>query len=246
MDNKKLAKLIDGIVKLRIEKILKSNDFRALIKEEAQKEVIKILLEAKSEIRTKRKPSSTSLKTVASVLGEDTRRIERTYPTLPNRAPKVFSKNPALNAILNQTAGDPNAMASYNNQSSLADMVDGGQPVRIGANSSLLNNRISVDAGNLANEALAVAQSELSKYGMAKSITEEVNMDSPGSANTNFKDMFDDKYVEYNEDISQVDDGMILEGANEGMEHVAKALTRDYSQLMIAADQKAKEKRPVL
>jgi len=245
MDNKKLAKLIDGIVKLRIEKILKSDSLRAIIKEEAQKELIKILLEAKSEIRPKKR-SSTSLKSAASVLGEDRRRTERTYPTLPNRAPKTYSKNPALNAILSQTAGDPSSMAQYNSQTSLADMVDGGQSVSVGANSSILNSRVSVDAGNLANEALAMAQGELSKYGMAKSITEEVNMDSPGSANTNFKDMFDDKYVEYNEDISQVDDGMVLEGGNDGMEHITRALTRDYSQLMVAADQKAKEKRPVL
>jgi len=245
MDDKKLAKLIDGIVKLRIQKILKSDDFKALIKEEAHKEVIKILLEARSGIRTQKKPSSTSLKTVASVLGEDTRRAEKTYPTLPNRVAKTFSKNPALNAILAQTAGDPGSMASYNNQMSLADMVDGGQPIKIGANSSLLNNRVSVDAGNLANEAMAMAQSELSRYGMsAKSITEEISMDSPGSANTNFKDMFDDKYIEYNEDISQIDDGMILEGANDGMAHVARALTRNYSSLLDAADQKAKEKRP--
>ena len=247
MDDRKLAKLIDGIVKLRLEKILKSDKFKALIKEEAQKEVIKILLEAKNEIGTTKKSNSTSLKrTAASVLGEDNRRKERTYPKLPNRGTKTFSKNPTLNAILNQTAGDPEAMASYNNQTSLADMVDGGQAIRVGENLIPMNNRISVDPNSLANEALAMAQGELSRYGMAKSIKTEINMDESAPASSNFKDMFGDKYVEYNEDISQIDDGMILEGNNEGLAHVANALTRDYSQLLQKADQKAKEKRPVL
>lgn len=247
MDNKKLAKLIDEIVKLRIQKILKSEDFKALIKEEAHKEVIKILLEAKGETRTNKKTISTPLRTAVSVLGEDTRKKERIYPILPNRAQKTFSKNPTLNAILSATAGNASAMASYNNQSSLADLVDGGRPVKIGANSTLLNNRIPVDVGNLANEALIMAQSELSKYGMSsKSVTEEINMDSPNYTNTNFKDTFSDQYVEYNEDISNIDDRMILEGVDDGLVRVANALTRDYSQLLEKADQKAKDLRQTL
>lgn len=246
MDNKKLAKLIDDIVKLRIQNILKSDNFKKLIKEEVYKEVIKILLEAKGDVKTSKKQSSTSLRTMASILDEDTRHTEKTYPKLPNRQQKVFSKNPIINNILNETAGDIGSMASYNNQSSLVDMVDDGQPVKIGANNLLLNNRISIDANNLNNEAFILAQNELSKYGLnANNISQEIEPES-NSYNTNFKDMYDDKYIEYNEDISNIDDSLVLESTNDKMKHIARALTRDYSQLLIAAEQKAKEKRPVL
>lgn len=247
MDNKKLAKLIDGIVKLRLEKILKSDQFKSIIEEQVNKKVIKILLEANGGINISAKKQQVKKSTTAAeILGEDTRKVQRTYPKLPNKSNRTFSKNPTLNTILKQTAGDTYAMASYNSQTSLADMVDSGQSIKNVINNPMLSNRVSVDPGNLANEALAMAQGELSKYSTAKSITTEINMDESNSTLTSFKDMFDDKYIEYNEDISNIDSSTLLEGVDNGLDHVANALTRDYSTLLAKADKMAKDKRPVL
>ena len=245
MDDKKLAKLIDEIVKLRLEKILKSDSFKNLIREQAQKQVIKILLEAKGNI-VPQKSSPTSLKrTAASVLGEDNNKKERIYPTLPKKQTKTFSKNPMINAILSQTADNISDMSSYDNQSALLEMVDARTPVKIGANFSGINSRTSINPGNLANEAMSMAQAELAKHGFSAAYVEENTDINSTPTNNNFKDMFNEQYIEYNDDITGVDDSMLVE-ANDAMAHVAKALTRDYTQLLKRTDEKAKEKRPLL
>jgi len=225
MDNKKLAKLIDGIVKLRLEKILKSNEFKSVIKEAAQKEVIKILLEAKGTSTVQK-----SKKTMNNVLGEGKK---KTYPKLPN---KTYSKNPILNNLLQQTVRD----AVYSNESDTLGHVDGGPSIKVG-NVNVPINMTPIDTNTLANESMLLAQSELGKYGMhGNVIKEDVDLEST-PRNVNFRDSFAEEYVNDNsvDDISDVDFDQI-------QNKISNVLNKDYTKLLEKADEKAKQKRALV
>jgi hypothetical protein len=224
MDNKKLAKLIDKIVEIRLKRILKSDQFNQLIKEQVSKEVIKLLVEINlkpNKVVSTKKPT-----THLTDLLKEKQNVN--YPRLPNKTvTRTYSKNPSLNALLNQTARDKVGLSRLDSSGNpLVDMQGGIDP------RTLEGNSIGSVTSELAN--LGISPGRISNL---EEITGDVNI----PMDLTKEDML-------SEGLDQIDINQVAEvaGVDDRYGHLVNAFTRDYSEVLNLVDEKVKSKRPML
>jgi len=234
MDNKKLAKLIDRIVEMRLKKILKSQALQQIIKEQVSKEVIKLLVEVnlspnkQTTVRTAKKVGRTP--NLLDVLGE---KKNAGYPRLPTitqtgQPERKFTKNPSLNKILNQTAKDKVGMSRLN--SSGNPLVDMGGLGNMGG---------QVDLSALSTENPGLITSELSRMGIDPN--KIANMGEFDGGVDVPVDLTNEDML--SEGLDNVDISELAQDEKYG--HLVNALTRDYSDVLNLVDEKVKARRPV-
>jgi len=237
MDDVKLAKLIDKIVKQRITEILASNkEIKRIIKEEVKSQLIGILLENKIDVNQKTAVRKTSQ--ISQLLNN---KQEIKYPKIEKRErqPVVerreYVRDPVLNQILNNTPYVP-------------DSGGGG-----------FTGNALMDSMGINNESMMYAQNIAS--GLGKNVKIDINPDAVSNLrNTvpNNAQFITDKKTphlkEYvgDDGFKYVDDRMLFE--NEGAHspvmqnpmatvNLEKALNRNYKQLLGKMDEKAQKFR---
>lgn len=237
MDDVKLAKLIDKIVKQRITEILANNkEIKRIIKEEVKSQLISVLLESKIDINQQGKPKKTSQ------ISELLNKREVKYPKIERReyreqpvVERQLVRDPVLNQILNATPYVP-------------DSGGGG-----------FTGNALMDSMGMDSENMMYAQNIAS--GLGKNVKIDVNPDAVSNLrNTipNNAQFITDKKTphlkEYvgDDGFKYVDDRMLFE--NEGARNpvmqnpmatvnLEKALNRNYKQLLGKMDEKAQKFR---
>lgn len=226
MDNKKLAKLIDEIVKLRLKKILKSESFNNLIKERVSKEVVNLLLESNASPKQTSHSSKKTTPNLTSLLKE---KEENKYPRLPKNGRRL-SKDSNLNNILNQTANDRSGMARFNKNNRGNDLIDLNGSVE----EYMMGGGVGPMEGSL--------RSELSQLGIDPSKISNLD-DLEGDINIDMAATEEDML---SEGIDQIDVDNTIQAAsqNDRYAHLVNAFTKDYSDVMQSIDEKVKINRP--
>jgi len=97
--NKKIVRVIDELIKSRLKLYLNSNEFKQKLTEATHKEIINILLENSSSIK------SNIIETASVPVSKPI----KNFPKLPTN--NRFTKDNVLNSILNDTANDPVGMS---------------------------------------------------------------------------------------------------------------------------------------
>jgi len=232
MDDVKLAKLIDKIVKQRVTEILKSNqEIKKIIKEEVKSQLIGILLENKIDV-SKGKPKRTS--NISQLLNNN-QQVE--YPKIEKRQRIVerrnvsYSHDPVLNQILNETP--------FVNDS-------------VGFTGNAL-----VDSMGISNENLMYAQNVAA--GMGKNVKIDINPNAminenviPSNAQfTSAKQTPHLKEYVGDDGLKYVDDRTLFQNESNipvmtnpmATVNLERALNRNYKQMLSKMDEKAKKFR---
>jgi len=234
MNEMKLAKLVDAIVKRRIKEIVKSNkEIKIIIREEVKSQLIKILLENKIDITKK----STKRTTQISELLNSKRSIR--YPKIKKSQAKRMqveerrlTKDPVLNKILNAT------------------------PYVKDSGGGFTGNALMDSMGGTNNESLQYAQSVAS--GLGSNVSVDINKSDVAEINTvpNNAELVSSKQTpqlkEYRGDdgFYYVDDRMLFEnegGAQAGNiqapANLERAMSKNYKELLSKMDEKAQKYR---
>jgi len=235
MDDVKLAKLIDKIVKQRLTEILANNkEIKRLIKEEVKSQLISVLLENKINVNQQGKTKRTSQ--ISELLNN---KKEVRYPKIEKRehrepiVERQLVRDPVLNQILNATPYVPDSGGGFTGNALMDSMG--------------INNESMLYAQNIAS-------------GLGKNVKIDINPDAVSNMRNNIPtnaQFITDKKTNLKEYVGDdgfkyVDDRMLFE--NEGAHNpvmqnpmatvnLERALNKNYKQLLSKMDEKAQRFR---
>jgi hypothetical protein len=235
MDDVKLAKLVDVIVKQRLQEILKNNkSIQRLIREEVKSQLIGILLENKIDLSSAKVKKTSQ---ISELLNDN--RVQRKYPKIerkeqPQVVERSFVKDPVLNQILNATPYVADSGGGFTGNALMDSMGMGESMMYAQSVASGLGKNVKIDIDQ--NAVNNVSRNIIPNN--AQFITD--------SKTPHLKEYVGDDGFKY------VDDRMLFENDHSpaqvvhntmGSVNLERALNKNYKQLLGKMDEKAQRIR---